>query len=50
MINYNDLTIIGIALGLAQQNYKKDTPEWRRIKGILDKIKEEQCGNDRMLH
>lgn len=48
--DYNELTIIGITLALAQQNYKKKSPEWKRIEGILKKIKEEQCGNDRRLH
>lgn len=50
MFDYNELTIIGIALVLAQGNYEKDSNEWRRIEGILQKIKEEQCGEDRRLH
>ena len=50
MFDYNELTIIGITLVLAQGNYKKSSPEWRRIENILKKIKEEQCGDDRRLH
>lgn len=48
--DYNELTIIGISLVLAQQNYQKNTSEWKRIESILEKIKEDQCGSDRRLH
>ena len=48
--DYNELTILGIALILAQQNYEKNSPEWLRMESILDKIKEKQCGTDRRLH
>ena len=34
--DYNELTIIGISLVLAQQNYKKNSSEWKRIEGILE--------------
>ncbi len=50
MFDYNDLTIIGITLALAQQNYDRGTSEWLRIESILDKIKKEQCGTERRLH
>ena len=50
MFDYNELTIIGITLVLAQQNYDKSSREWLRIETILEKIKEEQCGDDRRLH
>jgi hypothetical protein len=50
VFDYNDLTIIQITLVLAQQNYKKKSPEWRRIESILKKLKENQCGSDRRLH
>ena len=50
MFDYNELTIIGITLVLAQGNYDKNSSEWKRIENILKKIKEEQCGDDRRLH
>lgn len=50
MFDYNELTIVGISLVLAQQNYEKSSSEWKRIESILVKIKEEQCGTDRTLH
>jgi len=48
--DYNELTILGIALKLAQQNYEKGTSEWLRMESILEKIKKKQCGSDRRLH
>ena len=50
MFDYNELTIIGITLVLAQQHYEKGTSEWTRIEGLLKKIKEEQCDSSRILH
>ena len=50
MFDYNELTIMGIALVLAQQHYEKDSAEWRRIEVIVQKIREEQCGENRRLH
>ncbi len=50
MFDYNDLTIIGITLALEQQNYEKDSKQWLRIEGILEKIRIEQGGHDRRLH
>ncbi len=43
--DYNELTIIGITLALAQRHYDKNSSEWRKLEHLLEKIKKDQQKN-----
>lgn len=49
MFEYEELTIIGITLTLEQQNHKEGSDRWWKIERILEKIREEQGGKERIL-